>query len=84
MILLVYCAFSLNSNIGEIDVSMAMRSLCFLNMIEQRVLIETPLILMGQWKNLNIRHTVTDGPFLRANMSKCTFNPKKKIHTGLH
>ena len=34
--------------------------------------------LMGQWTNSNIRRTVTDGPFLRANMSKCTFNPKKK------
>ena len=35
-------------------------------------------ILMGQWTNSNIRRTVTDGPFLRENMSKCTFNPKKK------
>ena len=24
------------------------------------------------------RHAVTDGPFLRTNMSKCMFNPKKK------
>ena len=37
-----------------------------------------PPRLMGQWTNSNIRHTVTDGPFLRANMSKCTFDPKKK------
>ena len=37
---------------------------------------------MGQWTNSNIRHTVTDKQFLRANMSKCTFNPKKKNHTG--
>ena len=33
---------------------------------------------MRQWTNSNIRHTVTDGPFLRANISKCTFNPKTK------
>ena len=33
---------------------------------------------MGQWTNSNIRHTVTDGPCLSVNMSKCTFNPKKK------
>ena len=33
---------------------------------------------MGQWTYSTIRHTVTDVPFLRANMLKCTFNPKKK------
>ena len=42
-------------------------------------LFETPLRLMGQWTNSKICSTVTDRPFLRANMSKCTFNPKKEI-----
>ena len=32
--------------------------------------------LMGQWTK-NIRRTVTDKPFWRANMSKCTFDKKK-------
>ena len=41
-------------------------------------LFETLPRLMGQWTNSNIRRTVTDGPFRRANMSKCTFKPKKK------
>ena len=35
--------------------------------------------LMGQWTNSKIHRTATDGPFLHANMSKCTFNPKKEI-----
>ena len=39
---------------------------------------ETPPRLMGQWTNSNICRTVTDGPFLHANMSNCTFIPKKK------
>ena len=34
---------------------------------------------MGQWTNSKIRRIVTDGPFLRVNMSKCTFNSKKEI-----
>ena len=33
---------------------------------------------MRQWTNSNIRRKVTDGPFLRANKSKFTFDPKKK------
>ena len=32
---------------------------------------------MGQWTNSNICQTVTDGPFCHANMSRCTFDPKK-------
>ena len=39
---------------------------------------EMPWRLMGQWTNSNIRHTVTDGPFRRANMSRCTYDPKTK------
>ena len=38
--------------------------------------------LMGQWTNSNIRRTVTDRPFLHVNMSKRTFNPKKKNPYG--
>ena len=38
---------------------------------------------MRQWTNSNIRRTVTDMPFLHANMSKCTFNPKKINPTGI-
>ena len=34
--------------------------------------------LMGHLTNSNICRTVTDGPFMRANMSKCTLDPKKK------
>ena len=37
-----------------------------------------PPRLMGQWTNSNIHRTVTDRSFLRANMSNCPFNPKKK------
>ena len=33
---------------------------------------------MGQWTNSNIRRTVSDGPFCHANMSRCTYDPKKK------
>ena len=39
---------------------------------------ETMQRLMEQWTNSNIRHTVTDGQNLCANMSKCTLNPIKK------
>ena len=41
-------------------------------------LFETLWRLMGQWTNSNIRLSLTDGPKGRANMSKCTFNQKKK------
>ena len=34
--------------------------------------------LMGQWTNSNIHRTVTDGPFWHVNMSKGTFDNKKK------
>ena len=37
---------------------------------------------MGHGTNSKIRRTVTDGPFLRGNMSKCMSDNKKKIHTG--
>ena len=33
---------------------------------------------MEQWTNSNIHRTVTDMPFLHANMSKCMFDPKNK------
>ena len=36
---------------------------------------------MGHLTNSKIRRTVTDGPFLRPNMSKCTSHNKKKIYT---
>ena len=37
-----------------------------------------PWILMGQWTNSNIWHTVTDGLNGCANMSKCMFDHEKK------
>ena len=37
---------------------------------------------MGHGTNSKIRRTVTDEPFLHANMSKCTSDNEKKIHTG--
>ena len=39
---------------------------------------------MGDGTNSKILRAVTDGPFLRANMSKCTSDNKNKIHTGTH
>ena len=35
-------------------------------------------MVMGQWTNSNICRTVTDGPFLRANISKCSLILKRK------
>ena len=39
---------------------------------------QMPPRLMGQWTNSTIRLTVTDEPLRHANMSKFTFDPKKK------
>ena len=38
---------------------------------------------MGHGTNSKICRTVTDGPFLSGNMSKCTSDNKMKIHTGM-
>ena len=47
---------------------------------------KTPQRLMGHGTNSKIRRTVTDGPFLHANMSKCTSDNKKKskLAAGWH